>query len=235
MVRGWCDNQMVELTVLVATRATRSLCSAMKLVNADYSVETRRTQSVLRRSGGGCTLLQRCGMRDFLSIRVRESCETNAITFSTMKREFLSLKSELRALRTGHLSTSEVSLPWTLEEKLRHESNGHAEYDNRCEICVKSSGISRHPRRVYGTGTGPLFLSPRTSLPSPPPWVGLFHLRPFFGLFQKWILTFECFLQYYSVFVFSLFETNSKVIFQLLHLTCRSFLIVVFIFLKTKN
>ena len=32
MVRGWCENQMVELTVLVATRATRSLCSATKLV-----------------------------------------------------------------------------------------------------------------------------------------------------------------------------------------------------------
>ena len=28
MARGWCDNQMVELTALVATRATRSLCSA---------------------------------------------------------------------------------------------------------------------------------------------------------------------------------------------------------------
>ena len=25
VVRGWCDNQMVELTALVATRATRSL------------------------------------------------------------------------------------------------------------------------------------------------------------------------------------------------------------------
>ena len=34
MVRGWCDNQMVELTALVATRATRSLCSPTKLVNA---------------------------------------------------------------------------------------------------------------------------------------------------------------------------------------------------------
>ena len=34
MVREWCDNQMVELTALVATRATRSLCSATKLVNA---------------------------------------------------------------------------------------------------------------------------------------------------------------------------------------------------------
>ena len=74
---------------------------------------------------------------------------SNPVTFSTMKLEIQSLKSELRALRTGHLSTSEVRLPWTPEEKLRHESNGHAENDNRCEICVKSSGISRHPRRVY--------------------------------------------------------------------------------------
>ena len=36
MVRRWCDNQMVELTALVATRATRSLCSATKLVSAGY-------------------------------------------------------------------------------------------------------------------------------------------------------------------------------------------------------
>ena len=49
----------------------------------------------------------------------------------------------------GHLSTSEVRLPWTPEGELRHEANGHAEYCDRCEICVKSNGISRHPRRVY--------------------------------------------------------------------------------------
>ena len=127
VVRGWCDNQMVESTALVATRD---------------SIEMRPTQSVLRRSGGGYFKLQRCGKRDFLSIRVRKSCEINAITFSTMKREVQSLKSELRALRTGNLSPSEVRLPWTPEEKLRHEANGHAEYDNRSEICVKSSGIS---------------------------------------------------------------------------------------------
>ena len=66
-----------------------------------------------------------------------------------MNREVQSLKSELRALRTGHPSTSEVRLPWTPEETHRHEVNGHAEYYNRCEICVKSSGLSRHPRRVY--------------------------------------------------------------------------------------
>ena len=103
------------------------------------------TQSVLRHSGGGCTLLQRCGKRDSLSIRVRKSDVINAIT----NRELQSLKSELRALRIGHLSTSEVRLPWTPEEKHRHEVNGHAEHDNLCEICVKWSGISRHPRRVY--------------------------------------------------------------------------------------
>ena len=33
-VRGRCDNQMVELTALMATRAIRSLCSATKLVFA---------------------------------------------------------------------------------------------------------------------------------------------------------------------------------------------------------
>ena len=71
----------------------------------------------MRRGGGGCILLQRFGKRDFQSIRVTKSCEINAITFSTMKREVQSLKSELRALRTGHLSTSEVRLAWTPEEK----------------------------------------------------------------------------------------------------------------------
>ena len=68
VVRGWCVNKLVELTALVATRATRSLCSATKLVSAGYSIEMRSTQSVLRRSGGGCILLQSCGKRDFLSI-----------------------------------------------------------------------------------------------------------------------------------------------------------------------
>ena len=63
---------MVELAALVATRATRSLCSATKLVNVVYSIEMKPTQSVLRRNGGYCTLLQRCGKRDFLSIRVGE-------------------------------------------------------------------------------------------------------------------------------------------------------------------
>ena len=101
---------MVELTALVATRATGSMCSATKLVSAGYSIEMRPTQSVLRRSGGGCILLQRCGERDFLSIRVRKSCEINVITFSTMKREVQPPRSELRALRSGHLSTSQTSL-----------------------------------------------------------------------------------------------------------------------------
>ena len=140
VVRGWCDNQMVELTALVATRATKSMCSATKLVNAVYSIEMRPTRSVFRRSGGGCILLE---------LRVRKSCEISAATFSTTKREVQSFKSEFRALRTGHLFTSEVGLPWTPREKLRHESNGHVENDNRCEICVTSSGISRRPRPVH--------------------------------------------------------------------------------------
>ena len=65
-----------------------------------------------------------------------------------MKRDIESLKSEMGALRKGHLAATVASAPWSLEEKQRHEMNGHAEYDNRCEVCVKTRGISRHPRRV---------------------------------------------------------------------------------------
>ena len=118
VVRGWCDNTMVQLTALVATRATRSLRSATKLESAGYNIEMRPPQSVLRHKGGGCTLLQRCGKRGFLSIRVRNFVRSMP-TFSP--------QSELRALRIGHLSTSEIRLPWTPEEKHRHEVNGHAE------------------------------------------------------------------------------------------------------------
>ena len=141
---------MVELTALVATRATRSLCSTTKLVNAGYSIEMRPTQSVLRRSGGGCIFLQRCGKRDFLSVRVRKSCEINVITFSTMKREG-PVSQEWNCVLCVQVTCLllKSDLPRTPEEELRHESNGHVECDNRCEICVMSSGISRHQRRVY--------------------------------------------------------------------------------------
>ena len=118
-------------------------------MSAGYKLEMNPSHSVLHHSSDGSVRLRRCGNRDFLSIRVKRVREINAITFTTLKREVQSLKSELRALRTGHLSTSDVRPPWTPEEKHRHEANGHAEYDNRCEICVNSSGISRHPRRVY--------------------------------------------------------------------------------------
>ena len=121
---------------MVADRATRSLCSATKLVSAGYRLEMNPSHSALHHSSDGSVRLRRCGNRDFLSIRVKRVREINAITFTTLKREVQSLKSELRALRTGHLSTSDVRPPWTPEEKHRHEANGHAEYDNRCEICV---------------------------------------------------------------------------------------------------
>ena len=42
-----------------------------------------------------------------------------------IQREIQSLKHELREQQ------------WSLEEKTQHEANGHAEYDNRCEICVR--------------------------------------------------------------------------------------------------
>ena len=39
------------------------------------------------------------------------------------------------------LAAIEGRILWTLEEKRRHEVNGHVQYDNRCEVCVKTRGI----------------------------------------------------------------------------------------------
>ena len=137
-VCGWCDGKLVELSGLVATRATRSLCTASKLLSDGYEVQMKPIFSVLHRRNDESVLLRGSGTRDFLVIRLAKTSDINAITTSTMKREVKSLKSELRALRTGHLSTTEVRRPRTREEKHRHEVDGHAEYDNRCENCVKS-------------------------------------------------------------------------------------------------
>ena len=66
-----------------------------------------------------------------------------------MKREVGSLKSEARALRTGHVTATERRMPLTPEEKHIHKVNSRAEYDYRFEVRVKERGISRRVRRVY--------------------------------------------------------------------------------------
>ena len=71
------------------------------------------------------------------------------MTLSNVKREVESLKIEMRALRTSHLTETMPRAPWSPEEKRRDEMNGHTEYDDKCEICVKTRGISRYPRHVY--------------------------------------------------------------------------------------
>ena len=147
---GKCGEQAVEITALVADWATKSLCSPTALLSARYGIDLRQTQSVLFHTRGGRIPLQRCGRRDFLEIRMTERpCEINAITLSKVKREVEPLESAMRALRTGHLSSTVVRAPWSPEEKRRRETNGHAECDDSCEICVKTRGISRHPGRVH--------------------------------------------------------------------------------------
>ena len=128
----------------------KSLCSAATLSTAKCDIDLRQTQSVLFHKRGGRIPLQRCGNRDYLEKRMTEGPrEINAMTLSNVKREVESLKSEMRALRTGHLTATMPRAPWSPEEKRRDEMNGHAEYDDKCEICVKTRGISRYPRHVY--------------------------------------------------------------------------------------
>ena len=94
-MRGWCGDQPVVLTALVATHATRSLCSAPKLLCARYGFELKPTRSTLYRERGKRVLLQRSGKRYFLVIRVAETSETNSVDVLTSKCEVESLKGEV--------------------------------------------------------------------------------------------------------------------------------------------
>ena len=53
VVRGKCAEQAVEMTVLVADRATKSLCSATGPLTAGYGIDLRLTQSVHFHKQGG--------------------------------------------------------------------------------------------------------------------------------------------------------------------------------------
>ena len=98
--------------------------------SADDGIDLRPAQSVLSHKRDGRVPLQRCGRRDYVEIRMSgRPREINAITLSNVKREVESLKSEMRALRTDHVTATVARARWSLEETPRHESNGHAEYD----------------------------------------------------------------------------------------------------------
>ena len=105
----------MKLTALVATRASRSVCSATKLVSAGCSIEMR-----LHHCGGGYVLLQRSGKRDFLSIRVKKIREINAI-----KRAHLSAP----ALQKRHQnSTERISREEGKERIMRRERGKSANF-----------------------------------------------------------------------------------------------------------
>ena len=94
-------------------------------------------------------LLRRSHKRDFQVIRVAKTSEVDPINISATKHKVESLKCGIRARRTVHLSTSGIRLPCTPEEEVRHEIDGHAEYDRRCGSFVESGDIPRLSRLLY--------------------------------------------------------------------------------------
>ena len=91
----------------MADRATKSLCSAIQLLIAGHGIDLRPTQSLLFHKRGGRIPFQTCGERDYLEIRMTERPRNPC--HHVVQREPC-LKSEMRALRTGHL-TATVARP----------------------------------------------------------------------------------------------------------------------------
>ena len=69
---------------------------------------------------------------------------------SGLRREVGKVKKELRNMRMGMPASTGIdeTRPFTAEERRKHEQLSHVVYDPRCEICVQTRGVARHPRRV---------------------------------------------------------------------------------------
>ena len=65
-VRGWCDEKMAELSALAATRTTKSLSTASKILSLSCETEMKPTHSALRHTNGDSVLLRSGGNRDVL-------------------------------------------------------------------------------------------------------------------------------------------------------------------------
>ena len=108
VVPGKCGEEAVEITALVADRATKSLCSATVLLSADMaSTCDRRSSSFstheevayhLRGVASETTLRYACQ---------EEHGEINAITLSNVEREVESLKSEVESTANRTLDRHE--------------------------------------------------------------------------------------------------------------------------------
>ena len=147
-VRAWADDQKVELDVIVAERVKRCLLSGTRLRTKGYKLSLS-TESFLEKNGKRVQL-RREGARDVLRLRILRKADASVVTMSGLRREVSKVKKEIKNMRTGMPETTGIdeSKPFTAEERRKHEQTSHAVYDPRCEICVQTRGVARHPRRV---------------------------------------------------------------------------------------
>ena len=94
--------------------------------------------------------LARDGKRDMVNLTIYKKIkEANAVTTKGLQREIAKVKKDVKTMRMGPLpDTSDEMKSFTEEEQRHHIRSNHAVYDKRCELCVQTRGLSRHPKGV---------------------------------------------------------------------------------------
>ncbi len=126
------------------------LLSGILLRNNNYILTISDKSSYLMKEGHRLPL-KREGIRDMVEFtmlkRDRNEPKSYTVTMRTLQREVGKMKQQMKTMRTGNV-IDDYTVPMTEEEQRVHSRTGHAKYDPRCEICVQTRGISRHPWRT---------------------------------------------------------------------------------------
>ena len=73
--------------------------------------------------------------------------ETNVVTMKGLQREVAKVKKDTKTMRMGPApGMSDDLKKFTEEEQRQHIRSNHAVYDTRCELCVQTRGLARHPK-----------------------------------------------------------------------------------------
>jgi hypothetical protein len=139
----------VELEAILATKVKKCLLSGIRFREGGYSVVLNGSGSYVEKGAKKLSLM-RDGKRDVVNLTIcKKENQVNAVTVEGLQREIAKVKTEMRAMSTGLAPGIEDEAKcFTEEEQRPHVRSNHVVCDARCELCVQTRGLARHPKQV---------------------------------------------------------------------------------------
>ena len=122
------------------------MLSGVKLRENGYQLTLSSSGSYVEKRGTRMNLT-RDGKRDIANLIIYKKIkEANFVTMKGLQREVAKVKKDMKSMRMGPVpGMNDEMKKFTEEEQRQHIRSNHAVYDTRCELCVQTRRLARHP------------------------------------------------------------------------------------------